>query len=52
MYMLLTGEIITARQAKEYKLINIIVDKKQFQKKINSITNQLIKKVFSIYKNR
>ena len=28
MYMLLTGEQITARQAKEYKLINIITEKK------------------------
>ena len=50
MYMLLTGEQVSARQAKEYKLINIITEKKGFQKQIDLITNQLIKKSFQSIK--
>ena len=33
MYMLLTGEQITALKAKDFKLINIVTYKKDFQKK-------------------
>ena len=50
MYMLLTGEQVTAKQAKEYKLINIITEKKAFQKQIDLITNRLIKKSFQSIK--
>ncbi|MBF96608.1 MAG: Enoyl-CoA-hydratase [Alphaproteobacteria bacterium MarineAlpha9_Bin4] len=50
MYMLLTGDQITAKEAKEYKLINIITNKKQFQKQIDIITNKLQKKSFQSIK--
>mgnify|MGYP001160824675 CR=1 FL=1 len=46
MYMLLTGEKITAKQAKDYKLINLVVEKKHFQKNIDAILQKLIKKSF------
>ena len=32
MYMLLTGDKISAKQAKDYKLVNFVVEKKHFQK--------------------
>ena len=50
MYMLLTGDKISAKQAKDYKLVNFVVEKKYFQKKINSICNKLIKKSFQSIK--
>ena len=50
MYMLLTGEEITAKQAKEFKLINILTDKKQFQRQIHIVTEKLLKKSFQSIK--
>ena len=50
MYMLLTGEKITAQQAKDYKLINIVVSKKEFNLRIESIVKNLNKKSFESIK--
>ena len=50
MYMLLTGEKISAKLAKEYKLINVVTEQKQFQKEINALSNKLIKKSFQSIK--
>ena len=50
MYMLLTGEQITASKAKSFKLINIVTEKKNFQKEINKITKKLVKKSFQSIK--
>ena len=50
MYMLLTGEKISARLAKDYKLINLVTEKKHFHKKIHAISNKLIKKSFESIK--
>ena len=50
MYMLLTGEKISAKLAKDYKLINLVTEKKHFHKKILAISNKLIKKSFESIK--
>ena len=50
MYMLLTGEKITAKQAKDFKLVNIVADKNNFHKSVNSLTKKLIKKSFQSIK--
>ncbi len=50
MYMLLTGEKITAQEAKDYKLINIVVSKKEFNLRIESIVKNLNKKSFESIK--
>ena len=50
MYMLLTGEQITALKAKDFKLINIVTNKKDFQKEINKITQKIVAKSFQSIK--
>ena len=50
MFMLLTGEKITAKQAKDFKLINLVTEKKHFNKKIDTISKKLIKKSFQSIK--
>ena len=50
MYMLLTGEKITAKEAKNYKLINLVTEKKYFNQKIDTISKKLIKKSFQSIK--
>ncbi len=50
MYMLLTGEKITAKEAKDYKLINLVTEKKYFNQKIDTISKKLIKKSFQSIK--
>ena len=46
MYMLLTGEKISAKEAQNYKLVNLVTERKYFNKKIDTISKQLIKKSF------
>ena len=46
MYMLLTGEKIIAEKAKEFKLINIVTEKEKFNKEIDKISKEIVKKSF------
>ena len=50
MYMLLTGEKISAKEAQNYKLVNLVTEKKYFNKKIDTISKKLIKKSFQSIK--
>ncbi len=50
MYMLLTGKKITALEAKDFKLINLVVEKKDFQQEISTITKLLTEKSFQSIK--
>ena len=44
MYMLLTGELVNAKEAKEFKLVNKVVTKKSLKKEVLRIANNISSK--------